>query len=95
MRKILGFSILFIVALVSVKPLAYGMSAEERKSLRHITAQQAYILFKQSKILILDVHPRPNKKKASIIGANYLPSNVIKKSKIKIPKNTLIGVYCD
>ena len=80
--------------LFSVRPSTFALSQEETKKLPHISPYQAYVLFQQGKIIILDVHNLPNKKHASIIGAFYIPYQKIKTSRIKLPRNKIIGVYC-
>jgi hypothetical protein len=69
------------------------LTQDEIKSLPHITATQAYILSKQNKIVLLDVHDGSNRSK--ILGAYYLPSKKIANVRLKIPKDQLIGVFCD
>ena len=85
--------ILFTVFLFSIAPFVYAQTKEEIKKLPHISAYQAYVLFQQKKIIIFDVHPGPNKKRASVLGAYYLDKKKIDKVKLKLPKNQLIGVY--
>ena len=86
---------LTVVFIFIVKASAYDppMNAEEIKKLPHISAMQAYYLYKQGKIFLLDVHDIPGKKASEIIGAHYFPSKKIKKSKIKLPKKVIIGVF--
>ena len=59
----------------------------------HITAMQAYVLFNQKGILLLDVHDGGYRSK--ILGALYLPSKKIKDLALKIPRNQVIGIFCD
>ena len=63
------------------------------KRLPHINAYQAYALFQQGKIIIFDVHPGTDKKKASILGAHYLDPDKIQRIRLKLPKEQPIGVY--
>jgi hypothetical protein len=86
---------LLIGALWGIHP-ALGqevLNQDEIKKMPHITAIQAYILFKQNKILLLDVHDGSDRSK--IIGAYYIPSHKIRDVGLKIPRDQLIGVFCD
>lgn len=69
------------------------LSKEEIKKLPHITATTAYYLFKSNKIFLLDVHDLPGKKTSKVIGAYYFPSKKIEKSKIRLPKKKVVGVF--
>ena len=91
MRYKILLPLLSIVFFLAVPPNGRALTPEEIKKLPHITAIQAYYLFRQNKILLLDVHD--NKEKAEIIGAYYIPSKKIEKVKLKIPKGQLIGVF--
>ena len=93
MRHKIILSLLLIVFFIAIPPSVRALTLEEIKKLPHISATQAFYLFKQNKILLLDVHD--NKEKAEIVGAYYLPSKKIEKVKLKIPKDKLIGVFCD
>ena len=72
----------------------HALTKEEIKKLPHISAAQAYYLFHQKKIFLLDVHDVQNKKSSNIIGAYYFPSKKIKESKLKLPTKIVIGVFC-
>lgn len=90
--------ILFIAFLFGIDPFVYAQNQsdidrEEAKKIPRISARNAYILFQQNKIIIIDVHPGPNKKRASVLGAYYLDKKKIDKVKLKLPKKQLIGVY--
>ena len=85
--------LLFITFLFSIDPFVYALTKEEIKKLPHISAYQAYVLFQQGKIIIFDVHPGPDKKRASVLGAYYLDKHKIDKLKLKLPQKQLIGVY--
>jgi len=91
-QKIVLF-LIFVIFFMNAPPMGHALTQEEIDKLPHISAMQALYLFKQKKILLLDVHD--NKKRADIIGAYYIPSKKIDKIKLKIPKNQLIGVFCD
>ena len=90
--------LLFIAFLFSIDPFVYAQNQsdidrEEKKKIPRISARNAYTLFQQNKIIIFDVHPGPNKKRASVLGAHYLDKKKIDKVNLKLPKNQLIGVY--
>lgn len=83
----------FFLSLIGIHPVM-GQDApppDVIKKMPHITASQAYYLFQQNKIILLDVHDGRNRSK--IIGAYYIPSKKIKDIKLKIPKDQLIGVF--
>lgn len=89
--------IIFIssVFLIGITTNAGATSQESEKKLPHISPQKAYALFLQKKIILIDVHPGgPEKKQAEILGARYLPFQVLAKRKVKLPRNIIIGVFC-
>jgi hypothetical protein len=94
MRYMVILSLLF-GALFCVNPAAgqEALSQDEIAKMPHITAMQAYVLSRQNKILLLDVHDGSDRSK--ILGAYYIPSQKIKDVTLKIPKTQLIGVFCD
>lgn len=94
MRYGIILSLLF-AALFCLSPVMgqEALNQDEIARMPHITAMQAYVLSKQNKILLLDVHDGSDRSK--ILGAYYIPSQKIKDVTLKIPKNQLIGVFCD
>lgn len=90
LKKIILFS---IVVTVFIAGRVYGDDYSEMKKLPRLSAQNAYILFQQKKIILLDVHPGENKHNASVLGAYYLDHLKVDKIKLKLPKEQLIGVY--
>ena len=95
MKNKIIFSILSVVFLLGIKAMAYTppLRQEEIKRLPHISATTAYYLFKAYKIFLLDVHDIPGKKTSKVIGAHYFPSKKIEKSKMRLPKKKVIGVF--
>ena len=93
MRYKIIFLLLFLLFFLAIPPNGRALEPEEIKKLPHISAIQAFYLFKQKKILLLDVHDF--KEKSEIIGAYYIPAKKIEKVNLKIPKDQLIGVFCD
>ncbi|MCM2283289.1 MAG: hypothetical protein NDI81_00805 [Desulfobacula sp.] len=92
LKKIMVFS---IVMTVFIAGRVYGDEYSEMKKLPRLSAQNAFILSQQKKIVLLDVHPGENKQKASVLGAYYLDHLKVDKMKLNFPKEQLIGVYCD
>ena len=93
-RIILAFTILFLLTFIGVRHVI----AEDdiRKKVPHISARQALALFHAGKIILLDVHARKkNNQRSPIFGAYYIHPNKIGKVTLKIPRNMIIGVFCD
>lgn len=81
---------------------SYGLASDtnetneqKKRKVPHITAQQAYTLFQQGKIILVDVHPGPNKTHATIVGAFYVSAHEIQKRNVALPRDKLIGLYCE
>ena len=85
--------LIFTLFFLTTPALSRELTKEDIQKLPKISAMQALYLHKQKKILLLDVHD--NQKGSPILGAYYIPSKKIEKVKLKIPKNQLIGVFCD
>ena len=90
-RIVVAFAILFVLTFLGAKHVI----AEDdiKKKVPHISAQQAFALFMQNKIILLDVHRSPNKRHASILGAIYTDPWKIDKKKFNFPKGKLVGVF--
>ncbi len=74
-------------------PSALADKFAEMKKIPRISAKKAYLLFQTKKIVLIDVHPGKNKKRASVLGAYYLDKSQLDRIKLKIPKAHPIGVY--
>jgi len=95
MMKPKALLLLFLAALFNIGPIMGQETStqEQIKKLPHITAAQALYLFRQDKIMLLDVHEGSDR--SMIIGAYYLPAKKLPNVRLKIPKSRLIGVFCD
>ncbi len=90
------FFLLLLFTSVLVKPNNnYALSQEEIAKLPHISAATALMLYRQGKIILLDVGDAVGKTESKFIGAYYFPSKKIEGAKIRLPKNVIIGVFCE
>jgi hypothetical protein len=87
-------SILPVICAIGIN-LALAEDTDVRTKVPHISAYKALELFKVGRLILLDVHPKPNKTNSKIVGALYVSAGKIDKVRLKIPKNKLIGVFCD
>ncbi|MEJ5349174.1 MAG: hypothetical protein WHS46_10870 [Desulfosoma sp.] len=87
--------ILVLIFAVCSPALARETNENKKRRVPHITAQQAYALFQQGKIILIDVHPGASKKHASIPGALYVSADRIDKGHVSLPKDKLLGLYCE
>jgi len=92
-KKVICILILSLFFLTSNPFPVFAFSESEKAKVPHITAQQAFALFMQNKIILLDVHLSTNKRHASILGAIYTDPWKIDKKKFNFPKGKLVGVF--
>ena len=93
-RLIRLFSIAFLLLLFMGETNSiFADKYSEMEKIPRLSAQKAYALFQQKKIILFDTHPGENKTRASVVGAYYLDRTKVDRLKLKIPKNKLIGVY--
>jgi len=59
-----------------------------------ITAFEAMSLYKQGKLVLMDVAPPDRFRDAHIVGAMSLPKENIGKTNIVLPNNLIIAFYC-
>lgn len=87
------FILLFLLCGSSLLSAQESLSQEEIEKLPHISAMQAYALHSKGEILLLDVHD--GRDRSQILGAYFIPARKLKSMKLKIPKDQLVGVFCD
>ena len=93
MKKMI-LTIGIIVSIVFIGNFVHaGLTPDQKAQIKHISAQQALILFQQKRIILIDVHERPGKKQASVLGAIYIPRRKLIKGNLKIPNGKIIGLY--
>ena len=93
-RKAVVGSVVFLIACAVGVTLVVADATDIRTKMPHISAYKALELFKAGRLILLDVHPKPNKTYSKIVGALYVSAGKIDKVRLKIPKNKLIGVFC-
>jgi hypothetical protein len=74
---------------------ALAQNEPKKRKVPHISAQQAYFLHQQGKIILLDVHRRHKKTRASILGAIYVDPKTIDRQRFRFPGDKIVGVYCE
>lgn len=72
------------------------LGAQERfAKIPTITAEQAYAMFKQGKLILVDASGSSRYRLGHAFGSINIPVPVAKKNiKLKFPKSILIAVYC-
>lgn len=94
-RKMLSLICIFIGLFLVAGTIASSEGADVRKLVPHITALDAFRLFNAGRLILLDVHTGTNKSRSNFVGALYIPAYKIGKVKLKIPRNMVLGVFCD
>lgn len=92
-KKAICIPILSLFFLTSNLLTVFAFSESKKVKVPHITALQAFALFMQNKIILLDVHRRLNKRRSPILGAIYTDPWKIDKKKFNFPKGKLVGVF--
>lgn len=95
--------IIAIIGLIAVlfSSLCFAGTAEEQRrrlareyaDIPRITANQAYALFQQGKILVIDTHRASRFKTQHCSGAINIPVDIVKRVKLKVKKNTPMALY--
>lgn len=70
------------------------MAVDYRSRVPHVSAEKALALYRTGRMVLIDVHPAPGKQRSKIIGAIYIPANLIDKIRLNLPRGKIGGIFC-